>query len=155
MLNQRFKTKTNMARELNAELRTIQKTFSQLERNTSKGGRIVLERILGYCAQNNISIDEVITMYREKKQMMESDKAYVNFPMPEGMDERVMDVYCHANTYVQCVAGHLCPLCKKGCHPIRRDKWLWSDCMVSWISMIMLSHILLVQDDVRAHRPRE
>ena len=63
MLNQRFKTKTNMARELNVELRTIQKTFSQLERNTSKGGSIVLEKILGYCAKNNISIDEVITMY--------------------------------------------------------------------------------------------
>ena len=63
MLNQRFKTKTNMARELNVEWRTIQKTFSQQERNTSKGGSIVLEKILGYCAQNNISIDEVITMY--------------------------------------------------------------------------------------------
>ena len=47
MLNQRFKTKTNMARELNVELRTIHKTFSQLERDTSKGGRIVLEKILG------------------------------------------------------------------------------------------------------------
>ena len=155
MLNQHFKTKTQMAKALNVELRTIQKTFSQLEKNSSKGGSIVLEKILVYCAQNNISVDEVMAAYKDKKRFVECDKEYVDFPIPQDMDERVMDVYCCANAYVQCVASYLCPHCKKECYPEKGDKWLWSDCMVSRISMIMLSHILLVQDDVRVHRSKE
>lgn len=54
MLKHHFKTKSNMAKVLQVELRTIQKTFSQLERDYSKGGSIVLEKTLVYCAQNNI-----------------------------------------------------------------------------------------------------
>ena len=57
MLSRYFMTKTRMAKALNVELRTIQKTFSQLEKNSSKGGSIVLEKVLVYCAQNGISVD--------------------------------------------------------------------------------------------------
>lgn len=151
MLNRHFKSKTNMAKALNVELRTIQKTFSQLERKSSKGGSIVLEKILVYCAQNGISVDELMAAYKEKQKSIVGEKKCVNFPIPQGLDERVTDVYHHANAYVQCVAGHLCPHCKKECHPAQGDKWLWNDCMVSRISMIMLSHILLVQDDVKQY----
>ena len=151
MLSRYFMTKTRMAKALNVELRTIQKTFSQLEKNSSKGGSIVLEKVLVYCTQNGISVDEVMASYNESKEATVSDRRYVNFPIPQELDERVTDVYHHANEYVQCVASHLCPHCKRECKPMQGDKWLWNDCLVSRISMIMLSHILLAQDEVKAH----
>lgn len=70
MLDEHFKTKTRMAKALNVELRTIRKTFSQLEKNASKGGSIVLEKILAYCVQNGVSIDKVIAAYQEKQQSL-------------------------------------------------------------------------------------
>ena len=153
MLKHHFKTKSNMAKVLQVELRTIQKTFSQLERDYSKGGSIVLEKTLVYCAQNNIPVDELMGEGKKKeKGLTASDRGNVNFPMPPGLDEHVMDVYHRANAYVQCVASHLCPQCEKECHAMHDDKWLWKDCMVSRISMIMLSHILLVQDDEKDHK---
>ena len=151
MLDQHFKTKTRMAKALNVELRTIQKTFSQMEKHTSKGGSIILEKILVCCAQNGISVDELMSEYKEKQKIIKDNKTYVNFPMPQGLDERVTDVYRHANEYVQCVASHLCHRCKRECKPMQGDKWLWNDCLVSRISMIMLSHVLLVQDEVKVH----
>ena len=71
MLEQHFKTKTNMAKALNVELRTIQKTFSQLERNASKEGSIVLEKILVYCAMNDISIDDLMAAYKRNSKRVE------------------------------------------------------------------------------------
>ena len=68
-----------MAKALNVELRTIQKTFSQLEKNSSKGGSIVLEKVLVYCAQNGISVDEVMASYNESKKGTASDRRYVDF----------------------------------------------------------------------------
>jgi len=153
MLKHHFKTKSNMAKVLRVELRTIQKTFSQMEKNYSKGGSIVLEKTLVYCAQNNISVDELMGECKKKeKGLTVRNRGNVDFPMPQGLDEYVMDVYYRANAYVQCVASHLCPHCERECHAIQGDKWLWNDCMVSRISMIMLSHILLVQDDEKEHK---
>ena len=99
MLSRYFMTKTRMAKALNVELRTIQKTFSQLEKNSSKGGSIVLEKVLVYCAQNGISVDEVMASYNESKKGTASERRYVDFPIPQELDERVMDVYHHANEH--------------------------------------------------------
>ena len=93
--------------------------------------------------------------YKERQKTVVDDNKYVFFPIPQGLDKRVMDVYHRADTYVQCVASHLCPHCKKECRPTQDDKWLWSDCMVSRIAMIMLSHILLVQDEVKETKRQE
>ena len=114
-MNSIFRQKTNIAKALNVELRTIQKTFSQLERNASKGGSIVLEKILVYCAMNDISIDDLMAAYKKKQQKSGTEVRYVNFPIPEGLDERVIDVYHHADVYIHCVAYHLCSCCKKKC----------------------------------------
>ena len=113
----------------------------------------MLEKILVYCAQNGISVDELLTAYKEKEKTLAADKRYVNFPRPEGLDERIMDVYRYADAYIQCVASRLCQHCQKECDMTQGDKWLWNDCLVSRISMIMLSHILLVQDDVKVYEP--
>ena len=114
-----------------------------------------MEKILVYCAQNGISVDELMSEYKEKQKIIKDNKTYVNFPMPQGLDERVTDVYRHANEYVQCVASHLCHRCKRECKPMQGDKWLWNDCLVSRISMIMLSHVLLVQDEVKVDLIRQ
>lgn len=137
MLDEHFKTKTRMAKALNVELRTIQKTFSQLEKNASKGGSIVLEKNLVYCARNGVSVDELIAAYKMKQQSIKAEEWRVDFPVPEGIDEQMMDLYRHADAYVQCVAKHMCPHCLWECHSNEGDNWLWSDCIVSRISMLM------------------
>lgn len=52
------------------EQRTIQKMFSRLEKNASKGRSIVLEKIIVYCVRNGVLIDEVIASYQEKQQSL-------------------------------------------------------------------------------------
>lgn len=99
MLDEHFKTKTRMAKALNVELRTIQKTFSQLEKNASKGGIIVLEKTLVYCAGNGVSVDELMAAYKMKQLPIKAEEWRVDFPVPEGMDEQMMDLYRHADAY--------------------------------------------------------
>lgn len=66
----------------------------------------------------------------------------VDFPVSEGMDEQMMDLYRHADAYVQCVAKHMCPHCMWECHSNEGDNWLWSDCILNGGNVVTLSRIL-------------
>ena len=146
MLIKYFGTKTNMAQGLGISLRTIQKLFAQLESDSSKGGSVVLEKILLHCVKNKISVDEMLLAFIEQQDISIKDKEYVNFPCPEGLRDDMKEIYRNANGFVQSVAGCLCPKCKVDCHPEKGDKWLWNDCLVSHMAMRLLSQIMTIQE---------
>lgn len=148
MLNQHFKSKSNMAKELGLELRTIQKIFSQFAKNESKGGSVVLEKILVYCSEKGISIDEIIKAFGQRGKT-DNKRIYVDFPCPEIIDEETMPIYQCADEYVQSVASYICPHCNAECHCSKGDQWLWRGCLVSRISMMTLSHIVSVKESKR------
>lgn len=59
MLDEEFKTKTNMAKLLDVTHRTLQYNFQKLGNEKQKGGCLACQNLLLYCCRNNISIDNL------------------------------------------------------------------------------------------------
>ena len=62
MLEERFLTKTGMARELDVCLRTLQYNFGRI--GLGKGGCMALTNLLLYCYGNGISVDHLYRRYQ-------------------------------------------------------------------------------------------
>ncbi len=62
LLNEEFGNKRTMAQKLDIPLRTLQENFQHLE--TAKGGTIAFEKLMLYCAQNQIDIGSLYVRYR-------------------------------------------------------------------------------------------
>lgn len=61
MLEEYFGTKSQMARELDVQLRTLQIAFKKLD--SAKGGSVAFERLILYCCKHNINILELYDRY--------------------------------------------------------------------------------------------
>lgn len=61
LLEENFKTKTKMARELGVQLRTLQLNFQNMD--GAKGGCLAFERAILYCCEHEIDIMDLYSRY--------------------------------------------------------------------------------------------
>lgn len=61
LLEHRFESKAEMARQLGMRQRTIEKVFANLD--VAKAGTIAFDKAIYYCAENHISLDSILESF--------------------------------------------------------------------------------------------
>ena len=64
LLEHRFESKAEMARQLGMRQRTIEKVFANLD--VAKAGTIAFDKAIYYCAENHISLDSILESFIEE-----------------------------------------------------------------------------------------
>ena len=65
LLLEEFRSKRAMARKLGMSLRTLQENFQHLD--CAKGGTVAFERLVFYCVEHNISLQNLYDRYLMNK----------------------------------------------------------------------------------------
>lgn len=125
LLEHQFKNKSDMARQLDLQLRTIQKVFENID--NPKAGTIALDKAIGYCARHNISLDEILhsydaERYGEKEAMSvetQSMKAYARLRLdrPPNLSEEGERMFDSMLRFLQRSSAQVCPYCETWCNP--------------------------------------
>ena len=61
LLLEEFRSKRAMARKLGIPLRTLQENYQHLD--SAKGGTVAFERLVFYCVEHNISLQDIYDRY--------------------------------------------------------------------------------------------
>lgn len=64
LLEHRFESKAEMARQLGMRQRTIEKVFENLD--VVKAGTVAFDKAIYYCAENHISLDSILEGFIEE-----------------------------------------------------------------------------------------
>ena len=122
MLENEFASKADMARQLSIETRTVQRAFERLSDGTAKGSSIVLNRVLLFCAEKNLSMDKLFDKFclLEGKDHV-TTAAYekngrpaflhICLPKPYGLTEKGERVYRYIGDFLRQASLYLCPRC--------------------------------------------
>lgn len=123
LLENRFGSKAEMARQLDIELRTLERIFENLD--SAKAGTVVFDKAIWYCAKSHISLDCILERY--SREMDEEHK--VDTPLGLQAQERLIlkkppalspegkDIFESMQRFLRQSSARICPRCNTWCNP--------------------------------------
>lgn len=156
LLSHYFESKADMARQLDVNSRTIQRAFELLDCDQAKGGSIVVDKALWFCAQRQFSLDDMFHSYysaqNEQGQglmdTLREEEAHrpaytmLTLPKPEGLNDTGEQAYEHALAFTQKASLYLCPRCDHWCDPWNgANKALKQSCMIAHVAKTLIKDI--------------
>lgn len=111
-----FKSKVEMAEELGISEKQLQRQF----RGNTKGGTIVLNKILGYMGTHSISMEPMLRSYfggSPSEIVLDDRNAYkrIELNIPENFEGLENAIY--VKRFIALLSRYICPNCKKWCGP--------------------------------------
>lgn len=150
MLENEFSSKADMARQLSIETRTVQRVFERLSDGTAKGSSIVLNRVLLFCAEKNLSMDKLFDRFclRHGKENVSTAEYETNgrpaflhicLPKPYGLTETGEKVYRYIGDFLRQASMYLCPRCAVWQnHEWNGDEMVGHSCVLTHMAQTML-----------------
>lgn len=151
LLDDHFDNKSDMARKLGVEQRAMQNVLQRLD--YAKGGTIVLDKALLYCAQNHISLDRIVDSFSQPlfeggegnmPQQAHKQEAYnqLHVTKPDGLTPEGVEMYESMLDFVRRSSALVCPTCKTWCNPWSGEAHVeQSDCYIGHIIKVMIAEI--------------
>ena len=122
LLEHRFESKAEMARQLGMRQRTIEKVFANLD--VAKAGTIAFDKAIYYCAENHISLDSILESFIEEMKdgvaTNETNQQAFNklrMTKPLSLTTDGEEVYASMLLFLRKTSAHTCPVCKTWCNP--------------------------------------
>lgn len=122
LLEHRFESKAEMARQLGMRQRTIEKVFENLD--VAKAGTVAFDKAIYYCAENRISLDSILEGFIEEMEdgagMDETDQQAFNrlrLTKPLNLTADGEEVYASMLQFLRKASARVCPSCKTWCNP--------------------------------------
>lgn len=152
MLEHQFENKSDMARQLSMENRTVQRTFERLNAGTAKGSAIILNRVLLFCAENRLSMDNLFQEFNSLHgtppvdNVVNEDSDHPIFikiclHKPDGLTSQGEQVYRYIGEFLQKASTLLCAQCSHWKSP-GHDKMVFSDeCLIYQMASTMIASL--------------
>lgn len=125
LLDHCFESKSDMARQLDIQQRTIQRVFENLD--TAKAGTIALDKALSYCVRHHVSLDGMLggvapIIHGEENKAMDNSKkqqafAQLRLGQPENLTATGIEMYDSMLRFLQKTSALVCPNCETWCNP--------------------------------------
>lgn len=122
LLEHRFESKAEMARQLGMRQRAIEKVFANLD--VAKAGTIAFDKAIYYCAENHISLDSILESFIEEMKdgvaTNETNQQAFNklrMTKPLSLTTDGEEVYASMLLFLRKASAHACPVCKTWCNP--------------------------------------
>lgn len=156
LLTHHFESKADMARQLDVNSRTIQRTFEMLDNDHAKGGSIVVDKALWFCAQHQFSLDDLFSSYYQAQNPQgkeiidmihqeESNRpAYSQLTLAKllGLTEKGEQAYQNALAFVQKASTYLCPHCASWCEPWNTNSnETTQTCLIGHMASVLLADV--------------
>lgn len=122
LLEHRFESKAEMARQLGMRQRTIEKVFANLD--VAKAGTVAFDKAIYYCAENHISLDMILEdfikevdngMILDEKDRMAFNRMQMRKPLNLTADGE--KIYASMLQFLRKASVCICPSCKTWCNP--------------------------------------
>ena len=122
LLEHRFESKAEMARQLGMQQRTIEKVFENLD--VAKAGTVAFDKAIYYCAENHISLDMILEdfikevdngMILDEKDRMAFNRMQMRKPLNLTADGE--KIYASMLQFLRKASVCICPSCKTWCNP--------------------------------------
>ncbi len=152
MLDHYFRNKSDMARRLELSTRTVQRAFERLRDDTAKGSSIVLNRLLLYCAYQQLSMDDLFAAYAGTAISTDIAPAVcakaqipayklLSLPKPACLTEKGEMAYQYMMSFLQQASAYLCPRCAKWCNPWCHQQWRGQSCLMAHMADVMMNSL--------------
>lgn len=152
MLDHYFRNKSDMARRLELSTRTVQRAFERLRDDTAKGSSIVLNRLLLYCAYQQLSMDDLFAAYAGAAKDTDIAPAVcteaqipayklLSLPKPVYLTDKGEMAYQYMMSFLQQASVYLCPRCAKWCNPWCHQQWRGQSCLMSHMADVMMNSL--------------
>ncbi len=122
LLEHRFESKAEMARQLGMRQRTIEKVFENLD--VVKAGTIAFDKAIYYCAENHISLDSILEGFIEemengadRDEMNQQAFNKLRLTKPLNLTADGEEVYASMLQFLRKASARVCPNCKTWCNP--------------------------------------
>lgn len=122
LLNNRFKSKAEMARQLDIQQRTIEKVFEKLD--VAKVGTLAFEKAASYCAKHHISLDSILEDFVQGDEggadtVSGDSQAYYRLLLtkPEYLTAEGEAIFASMLSFLRQASAHVCPNCRTWCNP--------------------------------------
>lgn len=122
LLEHRFESKADMARQLDIQPRTLEKVFENLDR--AKAGSVAFDKAIYYCAKNHISLDNILGNFMSHFDDVHPDVASgmeafrrLSLSEIEGLSKEGREIYASMLDFLQTASTYICPSCKTWCDP--------------------------------------
>lgn len=164
MLDHYFRSKADMARRLGLSCRTVQRAFERLQDDTAKGSSIVLNRVLLYCACQQLSLDCMFEDYihaRPSERVHISDDKDAEVPAyrllslskPTGLTDSGEQAYRYVRSFLQKASTYLCPRCTTWCNPWCHQQWISEPCLMAHMANTMINALRIYHRDTSSVPP--
>lgn len=155
LLEHRFESKAEMARQLGMQQRTIEKVFENLD--VAKAGTVAFDKAIYYCAENHISLDMILEdfikevdngMILDEKDRMAFNRMQMRKPLNLTADGE--KIYASMLQFLRKASVCICPSCKTWCNPWDGKRYADQvDCFIGH----MAREIIKQSDGVSTPRP--
>lgn len=122
LLEHKFESRAEMARRLDILPRTLDRVFEKLE--VAKGGTVVFNKAISYCAQNHISLDLILTSIMDDLEGSDTVKnidsrafEHLNLSKPERLTADGEDIFMSMLHFLRQASTYVCPNCRTWCNP--------------------------------------
>lgn len=122
LLEHRFPSKAEMARQLGIHQRTMERIFENLD--DVKAGTIAFDHAIEYCAKHHLSLDAILERFAEDVEgVTETEtadrQAYRRLQLnkPENLTADGEDVFLSMLQFLQEASAQMCPYCETWCNP--------------------------------------
>lgn len=122
LLENRFGSKAEMARQLGVQQRTLEKVLVNLE--LAKAGTIAFDKAIHYCAQNHISLDSILEDFVRDTEVSTGavnadQQAYTRLALnkPHDLTAEGEDTFASMLSFMRQASAYVCPNCRTWCNP--------------------------------------
>lgn len=122
LLEHRFESKAEMARQLDIQQRTFEKVFENLD--VAKGGTIALDKALSYCARCHVSLDSILESVACASQGSDVQTSYsvsacnrLMVVKPKGLTKEGEQAFESMVRFLRQASARVCPACHMWCNP--------------------------------------
>ena len=140
LLEYRFESKAEMARQLGMQPRTLEKVFANMEE--AKASTTAFSKAIYYCARHRISLDRILEEFIEEAEGGIAIGAYhqracqrLEMGKPKGLSEDGEAVFSSMQCFLQKASAQICPQCETWCNPwdgSRRAEQM--DCYIGYMA---------------------
>ena len=152
MLEHQFENKSDMARQLSMESRTVQRTFERLNAGTAKGSAIILNRVLLFCAERSVSMDNLFQEFNSLHEPLPVDNVvnedtdhpiYIKICLhkPAGLTTDGERMYRYIGEFLQKASSFLCSQCSHWRSPEHDSIFFSSECPIYQMACTMITSL--------------
>lgn len=140
LLEHRFESKAEMARQLGMQPRTLEKVFANM--GEAKASTTAFSKAVYYCAKHRISLDRILESFIKETEGGIAMGAYhqracqrLEMRKPMGLSEDGEAVFSSMQRFLQKASAQVCPQCETWCNPwdgSRRAEQM--DCYIGYMA---------------------